>query len=182
MDLLHSFYPAKQTFCNTVVTDSDFDPKVRKNAHTFWMMLPQMSWAYDHVTELWLILINLLPTWLIGAKIYPPKGMSHVFDWQSVAEIFSFKFWRRWPGIAPAMDRRLFDTIHTHAHTLYQAKHSDCRWPPLLLVYGRAWNQCWPLVVILAKKTGSSTSRRVRSPRCELSPLISATAPGSWKF
>ena len=49
---------------NMAVTESDLDPKVRKNGHNFLMSVRPLSWACGHGTEV---------------LLWQPKEMSHDF-------------------------------------------------------------------------------------------------------
>ena len=49
---------------NMAVTESDPDPKVRKNVHNFLMTARPLSWACGHGAEMLLILKNLFLTWI----------------------------------------------------------------------------------------------------------------------
>ena len=51
---------------NMAVTESDPDPKVRKNAHNFFLTVRPLSWACGHGTEMLLILRKLFLTWLLS--------------------------------------------------------------------------------------------------------------------
>ena len=57
--MLYLFYPEKKFF---KMTDSDLDPKVRKNVHNLLMTVQKMGWSCDLVAEMLLILNKFFST------------------------------------------------------------------------------------------------------------------------